>query len=59
MTRFAIRYDRWCGWLLDLLGLTGIGRRVGRVDVSADDVTTTMGRALRRRFPRAVDRAVS
>ena len=49
-TRFAIRYDRWCGWLL---GLLGIGRRFSGVEVSDDAVTITMGWAFRWRFPRA------
>jgi hypothetical protein len=50
---FGFRYDRWCGWLL---GLLGIGRRWSRVTVAGDHVVITMGWAFRVRVP--VDRIV-
>ena len=49
-TRFTIRYGRWCGWLL---GLIGIGRRFSGVEVTTTEVVVTMGWAFRWRFPRA------
>lgn len=46
--RFPIRYDRWCGWLLGLLGL---GRRFSAVEVSQGDVEVRMGWGFRLRCP--------
>lgn len=34
-TTYAFRYDRWCGWLL---GLLGHGRRLSRITVDAGPV---------------------
>ena len=34
-TTYAFRYDRWCGWLL---GLLGHGRRLSRITVDAGTV---------------------
>lgn len=50
MQQFAIRYDRWCGWLL---GLFGSGRRFSGVTVSADEVQVRLGPAFRGTVPRA------
>jgi hypothetical protein len=48
--RFGIRYDRWCGWLL---GLLGMGRRWSRAEVASDRVTVVMGWAFRSEIPRS------
>ena len=48
--RFEIRYARWCGWFL---GLLGMGRRVSGVEVADDELTIRMGWAFRLRVPRA------
>lgn len=50
MTSFEIRYDRWCGWLL---GLLGSGRRFSRVTVSDDEVEVRLGIAFRATIPRS------
>lgn len=50
---FGFRYDRWCGWLL---GLLGIGRRRSQVVVADGHVDVTMGWAFRAVVP--VDRIV-
>lgn len=55
MTRFAFRYDRWCGWLL---GVLGHGRRLSHIDVGADAVTVQMGFGFRATVPRAAIVAV-
>lgn len=47
---YAFRYDRWCGWLL---GLLGHGRRLSRVRVDATTVDVRMGLAFRASVPRA------
>ena len=47
--RFAIRYDRWCGWLL---GLLGIGRRFSGVEITDRELSIRMGWAFRLRCPR-------
>jgi hypothetical protein len=49
-TRYEFRYDRWCGWML---GLLGMGRRVSRVEVAPDDVVVVMGWAFRVTIPRS------
>lgn len=46
--RFDIRYDRWCGWLL---GLLGMGRRWSSVVVARDRLEVTMGWAFRATIP--------
>ncbi len=42
--RFEFRYDRWCGWLL---GLLGMGRRWSSVTVDDEFVRVAMGWAFR------------
>jgi hypothetical protein len=44
MQRFAFRYDRWCGWML---GLLGHGRRFSHIDVDDDVVMVQMGYGFR------------
>lgn len=41
-TTYAFRYDRWCGWLL---GLLGHGRRLSRITVDATTIDVRMGLA--------------
>jgi hypothetical protein len=53
-TTYAFRYDRWCGWLL---GLLGHGRRLSRITVDAGPVDAgtvevRMGLAFRASLPR-------
>lgn len=48
-TTHAFRYDRWCGWLL---GLLGHGRRLSRVVVDTDAIDVRMGLAFRASVPR-------
>ncbi len=48
--RFEFRYDRWCGWLL---GLLGMGRRRSQVVVGHDAVRVRMGWAFRADVPRS------
>ena len=48
--RFDFRYDRWCGWLL---GLLGMGRRYSHVTVGDDDIRVVMGWAFRVTIPRS------
>ena len=47
--RFEFRYDRWCGWLL---GLLGMGRRFSHVTVNSDSVRIVMGWAFSVTVPR-------
>jgi hypothetical protein len=47
-TTYAFRYDRWCGWLL---GLLGHGRRLSRITVDAGTVDVRMGLAFRASLP--------
>ena len=47
-TTYAFRYDRWCGWLL---GLLGHGRRLSRITVDAGTVHVRMGLAFRASLP--------
>lgn len=52
-TTYAFRYDRWCGWLL---GLLGHGRRLSRITVDAGTVDAgtvdvRMGLAFRASVP--------
>ena len=47
---FQIRYDRWCGWLLGLLGL---GRRFSAVVVADGAVSVRMGWAFTSHIPTA------
>lgn len=54
-TRFAFRYDAWCGWLL---GLLGSGRRVSWVDVTDDDVVVRLGISFRGSVPRSSIRSL-
>jgi hypothetical protein len=49
MTRFQFRYDRWCGWLL---GLLGHGRRLSHLDVDETRLTVQMGYGFRATVPR-------
>jgi hypothetical protein len=49
MTRFAFRYDAWCGWLL---GLLGHGRRLSHLDVDDTQLTVQMGYGFRATIPR-------
>lgn len=46
--RFEFRYDRWCGWLL---GLLGSGRRFSRVIVSETVLDVQLGMAFRGNIP--------
>lgn len=48
--RLDIRYDRWCGWLL---GLLGSGRRFSHVTLHDDSITVRLGWAFRAVVPRA------
>ena len=48
--RFEFRYDRWCGWLL---GLLGMGRRFSHVTVTVDSVRVVMGWAFSVTVPRS------
>lgn len=50
MTRFAFRYDRWCGWLL---GLLGHGRRFSHLDVDDTHLAVQMGYGFRALIPRS------
>lgn len=45
---FEIRYDRWCGWLLALLGM---GRRFSGVAVSEGHLEVRLGWAFRGDIP--------
>ena len=47
-TTYAFRYDRWCGWLL---GLLGHGRRPSRITVASGTVDVRMGLAFRASLP--------
>lgn len=47
-TTYAFRYDRWCGWLL---GLLGHGRRLSRITVDAGTVDVRMGLAFHASLP--------
>jgi hypothetical protein len=54
ITRFDFRYDRWCGWLL---GLLGSGRRFSHIDVvdaepDGSEVRVQLGFAFRSSIPR-------
>ncbi len=48
--RLDFRYDRWCGWLL---GLLGMGRRFSSVVLSEDAIDVKMGWAFRTSIPRS------
>jgi hypothetical protein len=48
--RLDFRYDRWCGWLL---GLLGSGRRFSRVIMCDDVISVKMGWSFRAEIPRA------
>ncbi len=48
--RLDFRYDRWCGWLL---GLLGMGRRLSHISMYDDSLTVKMGWAFRSEIPRA------
>jgi hypothetical protein len=48
--RLDFRYDRWCGWML---GLLGMGRRHSHVTMNDDAIRVTMGWAFRSEFPRS------
>ena len=54
--RFQIRYDRWCGWML---GLLGMGRRYSHVTVGSDAVVVRMGWSFSSRIDRAAIRSVA
>jgi hypothetical protein len=47
---YDIRYDRWCGWLL---GVLGMGRRVSRVTVDDTNLHVTLGWGFRTTLPLA------
>jgi hypothetical protein len=47
-TTYAFRYDRWCGWLL---GLLGHGRRLSRITVASGTVDVRMGLAFHASLP--------
>lgn len=49
-TTFGFRYDRWCGWLL---GLLGMGRRFSRIVVDDRNVRVVMGWAFQATIPRS------
>lgn len=53
---FAIRYDRWCAWLLVAAGL---GRRWSRVTVEEDRVIVAMSYAFRSTIDRSAIRSIS
>lgn len=53
---FEFRYDRWCGWLL---GLLGMGRRFAHITVGSDVVDVRMGWGFHVRIPRAGIRHVA
>ena len=53
--RFEIRYQRWHG---RLLGVLGMGPRFSHVDVSDEVVTVRMGWAFRSQIPRSAVRSV-
>jgi hypothetical protein len=46
---FEFRYERWCGWLL---GLLGVGRRWSRIELSDTEPRVRMGWGFRARIPR-------
>ena len=48
--RLEFRYDRWCGWLL---GLLGSGRRFSHVTLHDDKIVVHLGWAFRAAVPRA------
>lgn len=50
MNRYEFRYDRWCGWLL---GLMGHGRRLSHIQVNDSTVRVRMGLAFATTIPRA------
>jgi hypothetical protein len=54
--RFEFRYDRWCGWML---GLLGMGRRYSHVTVGADTVVVRMGWSFSTRIDRAAIRSAA
>jgi hypothetical protein len=47
--RLDFRYDRWCGWLL---GLLGTGRRFSSVVLHDDVIEVKLGWAFRTEIPR-------
>ena len=47
--RFEFRYDRWCGWML---GLLGMGRRHSHVTVDDEALRAVMGWAFCATVPR-------
>jgi hypothetical protein len=49
-TSLPIRYDRWCGWML---GLMGMGRRWSGVTVDDHEVVVRMGWAFQASIPRS------
>ncbi len=49
-SRFGFRYDRWCGWLL---GLLGSGRSISRAIVTDDDLEVQLGIGFRGAVPRS------
>jgi hypothetical protein len=53
---FEIRYDRWCGWMM---GVLGMGRGHSGVEVGADAVDVTMGWAFRSSIPRSAIQSVA
>jgi hypothetical protein len=53
---FAIRYDRWCGWILVAAGL---GRRWSRVTVEEDRVVVVMSYGFRSAIDRSAIRSIS
>ncbi len=48
--QLEFRYDRWCGWLL---GLLGSGRRFSRVTLNDDMIAVRLGWAFTAVVPRA------
>lgn len=53
MRTFAFSYDRWCGWLL---GLLGHGRSLSRITVDDREARVVMGLAFRSTIPRSAIR---
>jgi hypothetical protein len=50
VNRYEFRYDRWCGWLL---GLMGHGRRLSRIQVDDRGIQVCMGLGFRTNIPHA------
>lgn len=50
MNRYEFRYDRWCGWLL---GLLGHGRRLSRIEVDDTSIDVRIGLGFWATVPRA------